>query len=207
MLVILQIRSGSKVLKSWYGCSVTEQLQLFDLFTQFAAGNLDNSSALRLPDEYSTAAVECAIGRGKDKDLTKVSVSLTVAEAVSALGQFIDFNVSVSARHLLLLDCLPQLIEYSYGSGLQEIEHDVNSVLSKVFTRMNLSCTSPIEFPYYSTNHEPLCFYCGSLNVTSSDADTYPMCEECVARNRPPVTRRKRAAPATASTNAKRKKA
>ena len=93
MLVIVQIRSGSRVLKSWYGCSVVDQLQLYDLFSQYASGELDNSSAI--PEEYATAAIDCSMGRSKTQDLTKVSTTLAVGEAVSALGQFIDFNVII----------------------------------------------------------------------------------------------------------------
>ena len=63
-------------------------------------------------------------------------------------------------------------IQYSCGSGLQEIEHDDRSVLQKVFTRTNLTCSSPIELPYYSNNiHEPLCFHCGSEEITDSGSD------------------------------------
>ena len=87
-------------------------------------------------------------------------------------------------------------IQYSCGSGLQNIEHDDSSVLHKIFTRLNLSCLSPIEIPYYTNNKtEPLCFYCSSEDIDSSKdfCDCYPMCNQCIASKRPPVLKRKRA--------------
>ena len=90
-----------------------------------------------------------------------------------------------------------QEIQYSCGSGLQNIEHDEHSVLQKVFTRLNLTCSSPIEIPYYGTNsHEPLCFYCGSEELCDDSLeelqDKYPICHQCVNDKKPLVGKRKR---------------
>ena len=74
-----------------------------------------------------------------------------------------------------------QDILYSCGSGLQEIEHDDHSVLHKVFTRMNLNCASPIEIPYYNTNYEPLCYYCGSLHVLNEDSEEFHEDTQCAS--------------------------
>ena len=52
-------------------------------------------------------------------------------------------------------------VQYSCGAVMQDIEHEDVSVLTKVYVRENLTCESPIEIPYYSMNHEPLCIYCG----------------------------------------------
>ena len=68
---------------------------------------------------------------------------------------------------------LNSILQYSRGSGVQEIEHDDISVLHKVFTRMNLNCRSPIEIPDYDTNHEPLCFHCASINILSEDSPEF----------------------------------
>ena len=53
-----------------------------------------------------------------------------------------------------------ETIQYSCGSNFVDIECAETSVLQKVFCRLNLTSSSPIEIPYYSTRHEPLCFYC-----------------------------------------------
>ena len=57
---------------------------------------------------------------------------------------------------------------------MQDIDHEENCVLQKVFTRANLSCNSNIEIPYYSTTHEPLCIYCGAEeDLESSKPEIY----------------------------------
>ena len=42
VLVVVLIRSGSRVLKTWFGCQVAEQGTLLDLFNDFSAGKIDN---------------------------------------------------------------------------------------------------------------------------------------------------------------------
>ena len=83
-------------------------------------------------------------------------------------------------------------IQYMCGGGLQDIEHDDRSALQKVFTRTYLVCSSPIEIPYYSANaHEPLCFHCGSKEITDGDSEDldlqhkYPICAQCWLTRRP----------------------
>ena len=63
VLVVVLIRSGSRVLKTWFGCQVTEQGTLLDLFNDFSAGKIDNS--FPLSDTFSSALIECEIGRDK----------------------------------------------------------------------------------------------------------------------------------------------
>ena len=63
VLVVVLIRSGSRVLKTWFGCQVAEQGTLLDLFNDFSAGKIDNS--FPLSDTFSTASIECEIGRDK----------------------------------------------------------------------------------------------------------------------------------------------
>ena len=96
---------------------------------------------------------------------------------------------------------LNSILQYSRGSGVQEIEHDDISVLHKVFTRMNLNCRSPIEIPDYNTNHEPLCFHCASINILSEDSpefqDKYPICKPCFSDKKPLISKRKRTTPST----------
>ena len=76
VLVAVLIRSGSHVLKRWFGCQVAEQGTLLDLFNDFSAGQIDN--LFLLSDTFSTASIECEIGR--DKRVTEfVHISLDVS--------------------------------------------------------------------------------------------------------------------------------
>ena len=77
VLVVVLIRSGSCVLKTWFGCQVAEQGTLLDLFNDFSAGKIDNS--FPLSDTFSTASLECEIGRDKRVLTEFVRISLDVS--------------------------------------------------------------------------------------------------------------------------------
>ena len=90
-------------------------------------------------------------------------------------------------------------VQYSCDCMRQDIDHEEDSVLDKVFTRANLNCNSNIEIPYYGTRHEPLCIYCGSEDDLETDKpEAYPVCRTCVGL-KPPVLRRKRSSTASSS--------
>ena len=92
VLVVVLIRSGSRVLKTWFGCQVAEQGTLLDLFNDFSAGKIDNS--FPLCDTFSTASIECEIGRDKRvTEFVRISLDVSVGEAVSTLGNYIEYNV------------------------------------------------------------------------------------------------------------------
>ena len=94
VFIIVQIRSGAKVLKPWYGCVINESCTLSDVYTEFSSGKLDGS--LPAPDEYLGTAVEAFVGP-KKTELTRVNCECTVGETISALGQYVEYNVSVPA--------------------------------------------------------------------------------------------------------------
>ena len=86
-----------------------------------------------------------------------------------------------------------EIVQYSCGSNFVDIECAETSVLQKVFCRLNLTCSSPIEIPYYSTRHEPLCFYCGSeKDLAESEVGKHPICNLCLSENKKPTASRKR---------------
>ena len=92
VLVVVLIRSGSRVLKTWFGCQMAEQGTLLDLFNDFSAGKIDNS--FPLSDTFSTASIECEIGRDKRvTEFVRISLDVSVGEAVSTLGNYIEYNV------------------------------------------------------------------------------------------------------------------
>ena len=91
VLVVVLIRSGSRVLKRWFGCQVAEQGTLLDLFNDFSAGKIDNNS-FPLSDTFSTASIECEIGRDKRvTEFVRISLDVSVGEAVSTLGNLIFY--------------------------------------------------------------------------------------------------------------------
>ena len=153
--VILQIRSGAKVLKPWYGCVVLETSTVAAVFTDFSSGAIERAgSGNTIPDEYRTAFVEARVGKTKT-DLTHVSPQCCVSDVVSCLGQYLEF--SVAKPHTDVED----------------------SILKSVFVKQNLRCESPIEIPYYSAGNDPICYYCGGQNELSTNTDYYPLCTSC----------------------------
>ena len=52
VFTILQIRSGAKIKKKWYGCNVSDEMTFSDLYAEFSYGVLDNNFAL--PEKYNT---------------------------------------------------------------------------------------------------------------------------------------------------------
>ena len=89
VLVVVLIRSGSRVLKTWFGCQVAEQGILLN---DFSAGKIDNSFPLSYT--FSTASIECEIGRDKRvTEFVRISLDVSVGEAVSTLGNYIEYNV------------------------------------------------------------------------------------------------------------------
>ena len=57
-----------------------------------------------------------------------------------------------------------EMLSYSCGSRLQDIQDTSPEVNQDVFVKANLSCNSPIEIPYYSSNYEDIYYHCGAEN-------------------------------------------
>ena len=94
VFVVVQIRARCRVLKPWYGCVVADQGTRIDLYHKYSSGQLDNSEAIS--SDYATAMVNCALGSSKHELIRlRVSADVAVGEAVSSLGQYVDFNVEV----------------------------------------------------------------------------------------------------------------
>ena len=91
--VIVQIRSGARPLKRWYGCVVGETTTVADVFADFSSGALDGGNAI--PDEYRTSSVEATVGKTKS-DMIHVSPQCCISDVVSALGQYVEFSVEVA---------------------------------------------------------------------------------------------------------------
>lgn len=91
VLIIVQIRSGAKVLKLWYGCVANDSSMLPDVYNEYSGRRLDDGQLIS--DEYLAAAVVAFVGRTKT-ELTCVSSRCVVAEAASALGQCVEYSLS-----------------------------------------------------------------------------------------------------------------
>ncbi len=98
VFVILQIRCAARVTKPWHGCVVSNGSSVADVYTDYSSGSLDHDAPA--PEEYRNSAIIARVGRNC-MDLMQVSASCPVGEAVTALGQYIEFTVS--QPHLLLL--------------------------------------------------------------------------------------------------------
>lgn len=84
-------------------------------------------------------------------------------------------------------------ISYVCGNTFSDIETDEDSVLNLVYVRANITCTCPIEIPYFSAGYEPICYYCGSENgLESEQSDCYPLCTACRSSGKKPTTKRTR---------------
>ena len=92
VFIIVQIRSGPKILKPWYGCIISESYTLSDIYTEFSSGRIDGG--LPVPDEYLGKAVQAFLGP-KKTELTPVNSKCTVGEAISVLHHYVKYRVSV----------------------------------------------------------------------------------------------------------------
>ena len=107
-------------------------------------------------------------------------------------------------RHEKELDCTLNDVSYLCGTDLKdcipdEINEAVRSehILSRVFVRKNISCSSRIETPYFSSScFSDVCIYCGSgdsLIPTNEANGYYPQCASCKSDStKPGILKRKR---------------
>ncbi|CAB5395171.1 unnamed protein product [Rhizophagus irregularis] len=73
---------------------------------------------------------------------------------------------------------------YSCGAPIFPDDHYLSEV---VFVRTRISCDSPIEILYYSSQKSPICYYCGeseslvapSQSLKERFKQIYPLCEGC----------------------------
>ena len=75
---------------------------------------------------------------------------------------------------------------YSCGTVLHE---QCSNIIANVFVKVNLTCNSPIEIPFYSACNDPICFYCGCEEENSLEKEDakYPICKICISKKLLPV--------------------
>ena len=98
------------------------------------------------------------------------------------------------------LDDALETVEYSCGAVLSlfvddEAEEADDHPLKSVFVRADLSCSEPVEIPYYSSGAFPrICSHCATsedLKVGAGTEGFYPMCSACF-EVKPKLPERKR---------------
>ena len=86
---------------------------------------------------------------------------------------------------------------YSYGSKL-DIEpvilggdpSSAATVFTRVMVRLNITCSDPVEVPYYSSVLR-ICVHCACKTQCTIDGQ-YPICNECIHDGKPLIFKRKR---------------
>ena len=84
---------------------------------------------------------------------------------------------------------------YVCGGSYNEVEvverNKDTTVSEKLFNRKNLTCSSNIEIPYYSSGYKNICIYCGGCeNLKPISILSFPQCFPC--GNKEAVKRSKR---------------
>ena len=87
-IVLTIVRDGSsKPIKDWFGCSIEVNVTLSEVYDEFFAGKFDGES---LNDEGMSSFSSVFVGTNK-VEMTKVSPTVRLADAVGSLGSFIKF--------------------------------------------------------------------------------------------------------------------
>ena len=92
LFVILQIRSGAKLLKKWLGCNVPETATCADIYTLFSSGELDLN--IPLDARYNTVAVHTKAGRTATSEFIEVQANSCIKDIVSHLCMYLEFVVT-----------------------------------------------------------------------------------------------------------------
>ena len=88
--------------------------------------------------------------------------------------------------------------KYDYLCGCQ-ITPDVSSLAGTVFTRLDITCDSPVEWSYYGATkvpvHKDMCAYCGVLGADTDQQllkvfkTVLPLCSMCKSKGKNPLKR------------------
>ena len=78
-----------------------------------------------------------------------------------------------------------EMAVYMWGSSLQDLCGPEDPVMSRIFVRVNLSCSDPVEIPYYSSEaFVDLCIHCGiAQDLATGKTDIYLTCATCLHKH------------------------
>lgn len=101
--------------------------------------------------------------------------------------------------NLHALDHLLEDVIYTCGANIADIEEDgtdqplIQSVYSMVYSRLDLTCMTKIEVPYYSAGFEDICIHCGTTDdLKEVGKEFYPICCTCLSDRKVKEKRRTR---------------
>ena len=92
VFVVTQIRSGIKILKKWFGCSVSDQCTFLDMYGSMADGSLDGTN-ISISSDYNTAVCYIRVGRSASGDFIDLQPDLVIGEVTKSLGIYVEFVV------------------------------------------------------------------------------------------------------------------
>ena len=83
-------------------------------------------------------------------------------------------------------------LDYTCGSSFADIPTEEGNILQSVFVKASLSCSQPIEVPYYTAGHVDVCIHCGLPSELVYDEGCYPACTACKSASKKAVKKRAR---------------
>lgn len=91
VFVILRVKCGVNEKKAWYATNFSDEKTIFDLYNEFASGNLDNKSPV---NEIQNSRITAHIGTKKSELNTEIDPSTKLCDAVPCLGPYIEYRVN-----------------------------------------------------------------------------------------------------------------
>lgn len=169
--------------------TVMEEAQDIRQFGETSAVHIEDDNASKPPASKQTAAVH--VDR-TDKPDGSADASLFTAQHAQAIVCCVDCRKPriiyckqrMGSRQLLLL--ATQMSEYEYTCGSPASLPNL-PLYGKIHMRINITCESKVEIPYYSLSlgRADLCCHCGEdgaivdADLKKSFKTVLPLCEKC----------------------------
>ena len=93
MFIVTQIRCGGKLLKKWFGASVSAHDTFLSVYNVFANGTLDKTN-ISIPHEYNTAECHVQVSKSISDPFIEVQTDREIGEVVQSLGIYVEFLVN-----------------------------------------------------------------------------------------------------------------
>ena len=140
----------------------------------------------------------CSFQGCTSQTLTAQNVRDTIVCSNCAKPRCVYMQKQLSEKDARELKSVKRRFGTSYICGCA-IAPDDSGLLGKVFTRLELACSSPIEWAYYGTNkinvRKDRCTYCAKKGVTVDQElkkefkTVLPLCGNCKAMGKKTLTR------------------
>ena len=90
---VVQIRSGAKVIKPWYGCMLDGNMKSSDLFSKLKSGELDKKSG-PIVELEGVEIVDTFAGKSRDNVNIRLEKNAPIHIVKSKIGMFIEFRIN-----------------------------------------------------------------------------------------------------------------